>query len=352
MVDLRTKLYVASSFLRARLFKKKLPLLVGWSVTGRCNRDCFYCNSKTPGRELSAKEALGVLDQLAAAGTKLVQFTGGEPLLRDDIGQLIRHAKSKNLLVNLSSNGALVPEKIKEIVGVDVLNLSLEGPSNVHDGLKGQGSYEEVMRALEVALRYGINVRLCMTLNGMNLGEADHVLGIAKKYSVKVFFQPAISSKLLVHPDPFIAAPEAFRKKINELIIKKKSGTDFIGNSLSSLRYFLNWPDKRSIFCGAGIIFCRFEPDGTMYPCSRTIEQDYAIKWEGDCMGSFSKLKNACCQACWANSLLEVNLLLSLDFRAMFDSLKGVASTGYGKRIEPPPGVQSFKDLFDSGSPS
>jgi len=332
MINLRTKLYVASSFLQARLFKKKLPLLVGWSVTGRCNRDCFYCNSKTQGGELNTREALTVIDQLADAGAKLVQFTGGEPLLRDDIGQLVRYAKSKDLLVNLSSNGALVPEKIREISQVDVLNLSLEGPPNVHDGLKGQGSYEEVTRALETALRYGINVRLCMTLNKMNLGETDYVLGIGKKYSIKVFFQPAISSKPSVHPDPFMAAPEAFRRKINELIMKKKNKADFIGNSLSGLRYFLNWPDKKDIFCGAGIVFCRIEPDGTMYPCSRTIEKDYAIKWDGNCVSSFLKLENVCCRACWANSLLEANLLLSLDLRAMFDSLKGVASV---KRMAP-----------------
>lgn len=77
MINIRTKLSVALSFLQARFFKKKLPLLVGWSVTGRCNRDCLYCNVKTLGKELSAEEALKVIDQLAAAGTKLVQLTGG-----------------------------------------------------------------------------------------------------------------------------------------------------------------------------------------------------------------------------------------------------------------------------------
>lgn len=241
--------------------------------------------------------------------------------------------------MNLSSNGTLVPEKIKELIGIDALNLSLEGSLNVHDSLKGQGSYEEVIRALKVALMHGVNVRLCTTLNALNLDETDYLLEIAEKYSIKVLFQPAIPPKQSAHPDPLTVAPVAFRKKINELIKKKKDGACFIGNSLSSLRYLLNWPDKKNVFCGAGIVFCRIEPDGTMYPCSRTIHQDYAVKWEGDCMSSFLKLKNVCCQACWANSLLEANLLLSLDPKAMVDSLKGVASTTFEKRIKTPQGL-------------
>jgi MoaA/NifB/PqqE/SkfB family radical SAM enzyme len=332
MDTFKVKASIASGFFQARLFKKRLPLLVGWAVTGRCNRDCFYCNTKTCGKELNTQEAVALLDRLAVAGTQLVQFTGGEPLLREDIGRLVQHAKNKGLMVNLSSNGTFVPDRIDEIKAVDVLNLSLEGPPEVHDRMRGQSAHADVMRALDAAIKHKLNVRLCSTLTAINLDATDYLLETAKKYAVKIFFQPAISMTPSAVSEPFTAEPEMFRKKINHLIYMKQNGVDLIGNSLSGLRYFLNWPDKKDVFCGAGLVFCRIEPDGTLYPCSRTIEPVYAVRYRERFLDSFSQLQNVRCQACWANSLLEANLLLSLDVAAMIESLKGAALTDYKKK--------------------
>ncbi len=325
MIAFKTKVSIALNFLKVRLLGKRVPLLVGWAVTGRCNRNCFYCNARTCGRELNEGEALSLLDQLAVAGTKLVQFTGGEPLLREDIGRLVRYAKSKGLMVNLSSNGTFVPERIDEIAAVDVLNLSLEGPQDVHDAMRGQGSHPEVMRALEAARKSGLKVRLCATLAAMNLDVTDYLSEIAREYSVRVLFQPAIAMKRQDgQTEAFAASPEAFQRKIDDLIARKKQGAFWIGNSLSSLHYFMSWPEKKDIFCGAGLAFCRIEPDGTLYPCSRTVRADYAVPYCRNFTGSFLKLANVRCKACWANSLLEANLLLALDPRSMIASLKGV----------------------------
>lgn len=351
------KLDMALSFLKARFLKKKTPLLVGWALTKRCNKSCIFChNEKDIGRELNTQESVEMIDRLAIAGTKIVQFTGGEPLLRDDICLLIRHAKSKKLMVSLSSNGTFFPEKIEQIQGLDVLNLSFEGSPKTHDLLRGQGSYHEVIHALGLAVRRGFNVRLCMTLSKLNLDETDFVLEIARKFSVKVLFQPAVRNSEFSSQDSFIATDDLFRKKINELIEKKQKGERCIGNSLASLRYMLNWPNGKKILCGAGILFCRIEPDGKIYPCSRTIEKKYAVTPTNDFMGSFSKLKNVGCDACWANSLLEANLLLSLDPDVMIGALKGTGLSAYKKkygRIIPRRVIKfypgEFKDILKVG---
>ena len=69
------------------------------------------------GPELEPDDALKLLDDLAALGTRWLTLSGGEPLLRRDIGALIARALEKRLHVRLSTNGILVPKKLDELKG-------------------------------------------------------------------------------------------------------------------------------------------------------------------------------------------------------------------------------------------
>ena len=91
--------------------------VVFWNLTDRCNLSCTHCYSKSgPGRstegELTTTEALGVIDDLADMGVPLILFTGGEPLLREDIWDLARHAGNRGLKMALSTNGTLITPEI------------------------------------------------------------------------------------------------------------------------------------------------------------------------------------------------------------------------------------------------
>ena len=89
----------------------KKPVVV-WNVTRRCNLKCVHCYSHSEDRnypdELSFEEGTALIDDLAEFGSPVVLFSGGEPLIRRDILDLIRHAVSRNMRAVLSTNGTLI----------------------------------------------------------------------------------------------------------------------------------------------------------------------------------------------------------------------------------------------------
>ena len=109
--------------------------VVFWNLTDRCNLACTHCYSSSgPGRdtskELSTAEALALIDDFSVMGVPLILFSGGEPLLRDDIWELACHARKKGIKMALSTNGTLITEdiarKIKES-GIEYAGISLDG---------------------------------------------------------------------------------------------------------------------------------------------------------------------------------------------------------------------------------
>ena len=116
--------------------------VVFWNLTDRCNLSCTHCYNKSgPGRstegELTTAEALDVIDDLADMGSPLILFTGGEPLMRADIWDLARHAKSRGLKMALSTNGTLITPEIARRIrdsGIEYAGISLDGAkAETHD---------------------------------------------------------------------------------------------------------------------------------------------------------------------------------------------------------------------------
>ena len=105
--------------------------VVDMHITGRCNMKCpFCCGTMIPGAGPSPHEFIEVVDRLCRLGCKTLVFTGGEPLLRPDIGELLRLAKMKGLETYLSTNGLLLKERYDELKdNVDCIGLPLDGSS-------------------------------------------------------------------------------------------------------------------------------------------------------------------------------------------------------------------------------
>ena len=108
-------------------------LIVAWETTAACNLSCRYCRAcATPSPEpdeLSLIEARAFLDSIAPLQPMLI-LSGGEPLLRPDIFQIIRHAVSLHLRVSLASNGTLISSQIADEIaasGVARVSISLDG---------------------------------------------------------------------------------------------------------------------------------------------------------------------------------------------------------------------------------
>ncbi|MGD0057931.1 MAG: radical SAM protein [Verrucomicrobiia bacterium] len=170
---------------------ERRPIVV-WNVTRTCNLRCVHCYSdsyaqKYPG-ELTHDEALRVIDDLAAFQVPAVLFSGGEPLIRPDLGGLMGYAVGKGLRLTLSTNGTLLDEaaakKLKEL-GTTYVGISLDGIGETNDIFRGKkGAFDGAVRGMrncravdqKVGLRLTLTRRNCMDLHDIfNFIEAEGI---------------------------------------------------------------------------------------------------------------------------------------------------------------------------------
>ena len=296
----------------------KIPLYIGWTLTYRCNqKKCLYCMVwKKKSLELETRQIFKIIGELALLGTKVICFSGGEALVRDDIGKIVDFTRRKGINADLNSNGFLVEEKKSQLKGVRILTLSLDGPEKIHDRLRGKGSYRRVLGALDAARKNKTQVYFRAVLSKVNAGYIGALLDIAREHKVEVVFQPSMPKIYgLDAVNPVAPSGRVYQKMICELIARKNSGEGQIFNSLPMLEYFRKWPRPPKICCASGKIMFGIKPDGMLYPC--TWGRDPAEMQGCDCLSlgvreAIRRLPVACCSGCGNASSLEFNYRLSL----------------------------------------
>jgi len=324
-MKIKNKISAVISIIKVKFFKRKIPLAVSWSLTNRCNFKCRYCNIyNLKSKELTTKQIFSVIDELAKMGTQRISLIGGEPLLRNDIGQIIDYCKNYDFHVTLTSNGALVPKKINEIKKANLLKLSFDGPKKIHDFMRQKGSYLDVLKAIEVAKNNNTKVMLNTTLTKYNLNHINFILETARRLDTNVKFQPVnnICSYSEKHLESLSPETNEYRKAIDKLIILKKSNKQIV-NSLKGLKYMHDWPNTKTLKCYAGKIICRIASNGNVYPC--TIMENKTKRLNCLDMGfkkAFDNLPRVSCRTCWCSSTLELNSLLSFNLKTIFNLKK------------------------------
>src|SRR4030043_1080761 len=91
-----------------KILNKRVPFQIHLRVTDRCNLRCSYCFANYPNRlfnEPSLDQVITLLKELKKAGTARITITGGEPLIRDDIMEIVKAANELNFLISLTTNG-------------------------------------------------------------------------------------------------------------------------------------------------------------------------------------------------------------------------------------------------------
>lgn len=313
---------VAGGIAAARLRGKRIPLFVGAALTNRCDGECIYCRRAGPeGDELDTAAWIGLLEQMARAGTFRVSFTGGEPLVREDVGRLMFEAQRSGLTVNLCTNGYLLESRLDEVVRADSLTLSYDGPEDVMDGLRGKGSHTRALRGLGAALGAGMPCSLHATLSVLNVDRVDEILEEARSLGVRVSFAPLRSVPLGEGDRSLFPGESEFRTAIERLIHLKKRGNGNILNSLSCLHHLGHWPEPTSIACSAGRIYARVEADGEMYACGDEVLTGGHVSARELGFGqAFERLRPSACDACWCDTRVEMNLVYAMNSLATMEA--------------------------------
>lgn len=152
--------------------------LIAWEVTRSCNLACKHCRAEAhtepyPG-ELDTQEAKALIDTFPQVGNPIIIFTGGDPMMRADLYELIEYATSLGLRCVLSPNGTLITEEnaaqIRES-GIQRCSISIDGPSaELHDEFRGvAGAFEQSMRGINYLKQQGVEFQINTTVTRDNL---------------------------------------------------------------------------------------------------------------------------------------------------------------------------------------
>ncbi|MGB9887063.1 MAG: radical SAM protein [Moorellales bacterium] len=163
------------------------PVVV-WNCTRACNLRCAHCYAAAElqaAEELDTTEARSLIDDLASFRVPVLLLSGGEPLMRPDLFDLIAHAVGRGLRVVLSTNGTLIDRQAADTLsrlGVSYVGISIDGIGDRHDRLRGcRGAFEAALQALRHCRDAGLKVGLRLTLTSHNWDQLPAVLDLIEE---------------------------------------------------------------------------------------------------------------------------------------------------------------------------
>ena len=158
----------------------KKPSIIVWNITSKCNMDCDFCFGPARIEEISTPQALEKIRQFKKQGATSLVFTGGEPLLRNDIATLITFAKEQGLFTILHTNGLLLrKEFVDGMEGcLDQINLPLDGYNEETNGLmRLKGHFQRILDCFDLLKNREIKVIISTVATEIN---KDFLVKISK----------------------------------------------------------------------------------------------------------------------------------------------------------------------------
>jgi radical SAM protein with 4Fe4S-binding SPASM domain len=209
-------------------FGLSAPVFVIWEVTIACNLACKHCLSACGGKgvgDVSTDTAKRIIDMLAELQVFTISFSGGEPMLRPDLFDLLTYASQKRVAIELLTNGTLVtPDIAKRLSESRLVNVqvSLDGLPNTHDQFRGvTGAYQSARRGIDILKNAGLNVAVSMTVHKKNVDEMSALVEQSINMGASMFkttlFMPTGRGKR--HEQGLVLSPddvERFCRQINQ----------------------------------------------------------------------------------------------------------------------------------------
>jgi radical SAM protein with 4Fe4S-binding SPASM domain len=263
---------------------------IQWHLTERCNLSCSHCY-QTGGKiaELSLTEIREVLDEITdmlAAWEEAYQLkfspslniTGGEPFLRKDLFEILGEMGSRDLAIYLLTNGTLIDkEKAQRLADLKVkgVQVSIEGPEQVHDSIRGRGSFNASKRGVSHLLGAGLKVTLNATLSELNADKFRDMVEIASTLGVqRLGFSRLVPSGRGLDLVDRMIDHERLKDIYDSIFALPTNGLEIVtGDPVASQMKNGGETDNCGPVatggCAAGVSGLTLLPDGTITPCRR-----------------------------------------------------------------------------------
>jgi MoaA/NifB/PqqE/SkfB family radical SAM enzyme len=244
------------------------------AATERCNARCAMCDiwRRPAGPELGPE----VFRRLPRT-LKEINLTGGEPLLREDLAEVVGVLRETcpGVRIVLSTNG-LLPERLKAFLASvrDVaVRISLDGLGPLHDEIRGvRGAYDKVQESLEAARAGGVrDLGVSATMTRMNAGHVNEVNRFARERGIQFTFTVAHSSSFFfgdqTDEEPDASAAIADISKIEASLFDSRRPKDWFKAYFAAGLKDVVAGSPRPIACRAGTDFFYMDSGGGIYPC-------------------------------------------------------------------------------------
>jgi len=205
-----------------------------WEVTQKCNLSCIHCRAEaSPFKEesklIEGKDYYKLIDELVLLGKPTLVLTGGEPLLRKDIVDIVKYASSKGIATRIQSNGLLLTDAIAKKfkkAGIISFGIGLDGSSaKIHDKVRNlEGAFKKALEAIRILKSHGIKVHVEFTITKLNLSDLSKTLDLLESLKVDTFLARAaiFTGRASVNNKLFRISSEEYRKFLSQLSRERK----------------------------------------------------------------------------------------------------------------------------------
>jgi len=254
------------------------------TITGHCNLRCAHCGtvgSLHKDDALSTLDVKSILDQLADVPNSSIAITGGEPLLRKDIVEIVKYSAERTKTI-VSTNATLMTEELAESLGPMpvTFQVSLDGATaKVHDSIRGSGAFQRALNGIKLLQQNGAgsNVEVCRTVMGQPEDDFDALLGLGESLGLGGIRFLCLARMGRAEDDFDLLNPtfESYRKfyKAYFKVITDPTSKVEVGGGVPGL--YLDVPEN-TMWCHIGEML-EVDPEGKIYPCSMLNQREYEL---------------------------------------------------------------------------
>lgn len=337
----KRSLNVFNALLYANITKKRIPVRVALQLTQYCNMRCKYCyvnfGAYKNVKDKTTAELFRLIDELYSYGTRWIWFLGGEPLIREDFGEIVEYAVKKGIFCDTNTNGVLINEKnIDAVKKLDAVCISIDGDEESNDYYRGKGSFKKAVEAIRLLRKNNVKVRIHATLTRRTYKTLDAMVKLSNELGTSFNYSEVLKNELDMDDD--VLTKEEAREYYTKYLEYKKRGKPIIHSRLA-IEHMLYWPKENGTIiyknetpkysknsyapCIYGDLTCFLDVDGRLYACNGTWGDGLNI-YEVGFEKAWDRLANRKCVACKCIGVTEIHRLFRLYPRSILNALKQI----------------------------